>query len=111
MSGGQRVQVGLTRLLLAKPRVLLLDEPTANLDQESEARVLQAILKSMDAECTLIFVTHKMQLVGLVNRLIVFANGQIAMDGPVNAVLEKLRTPPAQAATSSHPTATSEGQS
>jgi ATP-binding cassette subfamily C protein LapB len=111
MSGGQRVQVGLTRLLLAKPRVLLLDEPTANLDQESEARVLQAILKSIDAECTLIFVTHKMQLVGLVNRLIVFANGQIAMDGPVNAVLEKLRTPPAQAATSSHPTVTSEGQS
>jgi ATP-binding cassette subfamily C protein LapB len=111
MSGGQRVQVGLTRLLLAKPRILLLDEPTANLDQESEARVLQAMLQSMDAECTLIFVTHKMQLVGLVNRLIVFANGQIAMDGPVNAVLEKLRTPMAQAATNSHPTVTSEGQS
>jgi ATP-binding cassette subfamily C protein LapB len=111
MSGGQRVQVGLTRLLLAKPRMLLLDEPTANLDQESEARVLQAILNSMDAECTLIFVTHKMQLVGLVNRLIVFANGQIAMDGPVNAVLEKLRTPPAQAANSSNSTVISEGHS
>jgi len=91
LSGGQRVQVGLTRLLLAKPKLLLLDEPTANLDQESEARVLQAIIKAIGPQCTLIFVTHKMQLVGLFQRLMVVANGQIAMDGPTQAVLDKLR--------------------
>jgi ATP-binding cassette subfamily C protein LapB len=100
LSGGQRVQVGLTRLLLAQPKLLLLDEPTANLDQESEARVLQAILQSIGPDCTLIFVTHKMQLVGLVQRLIVVANGQIAMDGPTQAVLEKLRPTPSQSQTS-----------
>lgn len=91
LSGGQRVQVGLTRLLLAKPKVLLLDEPTANLDQESEARVLQAIIQAVGPQCTLILVTHKMQLVQLVQRLMVMANGQIAIDGPTQAVLEKLR--------------------
>jgi ATP-binding cassette subfamily C protein LapB len=100
LSGGQRVQVGLTRLLLAQPKLLLLDEPTANLDQESEARVLQAILQSIGPDCTLIFVTHKMQLVGLVQRLIVVSNGQIAMDGPTQAVLEKLKPTPSQAQTS-----------
>ncbi|MEY3672691.1 MAG: hypothetical protein RI904_2348 [Pseudomonadota bacterium] len=93
LSGGQRVQVGLTRTLLAKPKLLLLDEPTANLDQESEARVLQAIMQAIGPECTLIFVTHKMQLVGLVQRLILVAQGQIAIDGPTQAVLEKLRHP------------------
>jgi ATP-binding cassette subfamily C protein LapB len=97
LSGGQRVQVGLTRLLLAKPKLLLLDEPTANLDQESEARVLQAILQAIGPDCALIFVTHKMQLVGLVQRLMVVVNGQIAMDGPTQAVLEKLRPTPPQA--------------
>lgn len=96
LSGGQRIQVGLTRLLLAKPKLLLLDEPTAHLDQESEAKVLQAILQAIGPDCTLIFVTHKMQLVGLVQRLMVVANGQIAIDGPTQAVLEKLRPAPTQ---------------
>jgi len=97
LSGGQRVQVGLTRLLLTKPKLLLLDEPTANLDQESEARVLQAIIQAIGPDCTLIFVTHKMQLVGLVQRLMVVANGQVVIDGPTKSVLEKLRPVPAQA--------------
>lgn len=101
LSGGQRVQVGLTRLLLTKPKLLLLDEPTANLDQESEARVLQAIIQAIGPQCTLIFVTHKMQLVGLVQRLMVVANGQIAMDGPTQAVLEKLRPASAQSPSAS----------
>lgn len=96
LSGGQRVQVGLTRVLMAKPRVLLLDEPTANLDQDSETRVLQAILESIGPDGTLILVTHKMQLVGLVERLVVVANGQIVIDGPTQSVLGKLR--PAQSA-------------
>lgn len=91
LSGGQRVQVGLTRLLLAKPKLLLLDEPTANLDQESEARIIAAILEAIGPDCTLVFVTHKLQLVSLVNRLIVVTNGQISLDGPTHSVLERLR--------------------
>ena len=94
LSGGQRVQVGLTRVLLSRPKLLLLDEPTANLDQESEARVLQAILKVLGPDCTLILVTHKLQLVSLVQRLIVVANGQIVIDGPTAVVMEKLRPQP-----------------
>ncbi|MEY3703958.1 MAG: hypothetical protein RLZZ561_1578 [Pseudomonadota bacterium] len=100
LSGGQRVQVGLTRILLAKPKLLLLDEPTANLDQESESRALQSILQAIEPKCTLVFVTHKMQLVGLVNRLMVVTNGQIAIDGPTQAVLEKLRPAAPQAPSS-----------
>jgi ATP-binding cassette subfamily C protein LapB len=97
LSGGQRVQVGLTRILLTRPRLLLLDEPTANLDQESEARILRALFQAIGPECSLIFVTHKMQLVSLVQRLLVVANGQIIMDGPTNLVWEKLRAGQTQA--------------
>lgn len=91
LSGGQSVQVGLTRILLAKPKVLLLDEPTANLDQESETRILQAMLQTIGTDSTLIFVTHKVQLLSLVQRLLVVSNGKIVLDGPTQNVLKTLR--------------------
>ncbi len=91
LSGGQRSLAGLTRLLLAKPKMWLLDEPTAALDQESEEQALKAILKSLSADDTLLLVTHKLQLLNLVQRVIVVVNGQIVLDGPTAAVLAKLR--------------------
>jgi ATP-binding cassette subfamily C protein LapB len=101
LSGGQRALVGLTRVLLMKPGILLLDEPTASLDQEAEQRVLQAIIKSLGSQTSLVLITHKMQLLGLVQRLMVVSGGRISHDGPMQAVIEQLRsrknTPPASA--------------
>jgi ATP-binding cassette subfamily C protein LapB len=97
LSGGQRVLTGLTRLLLAQPKLLLLDEPTANLDIDTEALVLRTIHESLTADTTLILVTHKIQLVNLVQRLFVVANGQIAVDGPTAEVMQRLQRPAVQA--------------
>lgn len=91
LSGGQRALAGLTRLLLAKPKMWLLDEPTAALDQESEDQALRAIMGGLAPEDTLVFVTHKLQLLSLVQRVIVVINGQIVLDGPTADVLQKLR--------------------
>jgi len=105
LSGGQRVLTGLTRLLLAKPKLILLDEPTSNLDIETEAQVLRAINDSLEPDTTMIIVTHKLQLVNMVGRLMLFANGQIMIDGPTAEVLKRLQKPasppenPAPAAT------------
>lgn len=93
LSGGQRVLTGLTRLLLAEPKLLLLDEPTANLDVDTEALVLRTLRERVGPDTTMIFVTHKMQLVGLVDRLMLVANGQIALDGPTKDVLQRLSRP------------------
>lgn len=90
LSGGQRVLTGLTRLLLADPKLLLLDEPTANLDVDTEALVLRTLKERLGPDMTMIFVTHKMQLVGLVDRLMLVTNGQIALDGPTKDVLQRL---------------------
>lgn len=105
LSGGQRTLTILTRLFLAEPQMWLLDEPTSNLDQASEARLIQSLQARMTAERTLILVTHRMQLLSLTNRLIVMNNGKIAMDGPTGAVLAKLRGGDAQPAQAGQATA------
>lgn len=93
LSGGQSSLVGLTRILLLKPSVALLDEPTAALDQDNEARALQAIFSTLGDTSTIVIVTHKIQLLSLVRRLIVIANGKVALDGPTQSVIERLRAP------------------
>jgi ATP-binding cassette subfamily C protein LapB len=97
LSGGQRTLAGLTRMLLANPKVWLLDEPTANLDQSTEVRVLDALRRSMTPESTLVLVTHRLQLLSLVERVIVMVNGQIRLDGTPKEVLTKLQAPPPRA--------------
>jgi ATP-binding cassette subfamily C protein LapB len=95
LSGGQRVLTGLTRLLLAKPKLILLDEPTSNLDVDTEALVLRTLHASLTPDVTLMMVTHKLQLLNLVNRVFVMGGGQIALDGPTGEVLKRLQTNPA----------------
>lgn len=90
VSGGQRQVIGLTRMLLARPRVWLLDEPTASMDALTEARVA-AILKSVAAAgATLLVATHKTALLPLVDRLLVVQAGRIVADGPRDTVLAHL---------------------
>ena len=90
LSGGQRQLVGLTRLLLSQPTVLLLDEPTAAMDAELEASVMQRMLSSLTPSATVVFVTHKASLLRLVDRVIVMDQGRVLIDGPRNEVLAKL---------------------
>jgi ATP-binding cassette subfamily C protein LapB len=97
LSGGQRTLTILTRLFLADPQMWLLDEPTSNLDQAAESRLIQSLKSRMTPDKTLILVTHRMQLLSLTQRLIVMNNGRIALDGPTGEVLAKLRGPAAAA--------------
>lgn len=89
LSGGQKQLVALARMTLKDPRVVLLDEPTASLDQASENQVLNA-LANWCQNRTLIVVTHRPQVLQLVDRIVVMDNGQVVMDGPRDAVLKRL---------------------
>lgn len=93
VSGGQKQLIALTRLVLLKPSVWLLDEPTASMDEGSEKRLIEFLATLIAPTDTLILVTHKPSLLRLVNRLIVMTPQGIAMDGARDAVLQKLSTP------------------
>jgi ATP-binding cassette subfamily C protein LapB len=93
LSGGQRQLVNLTRAFLRKPKIWLLDEPTASMDRNIEAQVIAAFTQVLDQSQTLVLVTHKPELLALVDRIIVIANHQVVMDGDKKNVLDKLSTP------------------
>jgi ATP-binding cassette subfamily C protein LapB len=90
VSGGQKQLIAMTRMLLARPKVWLLDEPTGAMDSVTEARVVN-LLRELAAEgVTLVVTTHKTALLPLLDRLVVLQGGRILLDGPRDAVLAKL---------------------
>lgn len=91
LSGGQRQLVGLTRLLLAQPKIVLLDEPTASMDGQLETLVMNHLFNEIAKDSVLIVVTHKLALLPLVSRIIVINRGKITIDGPRDEVVAKMR--------------------
>lgn len=89
LSGGQKQIIALARLTLKQPRVVLLDEPTASLDPSSEILALQA-LSNWARDKTMIVVTHRPQVLNMVDRIIIMENGVVGMDGKRDEVLRKL---------------------
>jgi ATP-binding cassette subfamily C protein LapB len=90
LSGGQRQAIGLARVFLRNPQILLLDEPTSSMDQGSEKAVM-ARLKEFAGDKTVLLITHKMQLLDMVDRLVILDKGRLVADGPRDKVLEALR--------------------
>lgn len=91
VSGGQRQLIALTRLLLFKPDIWLLDEPTASMDDGYEQRVLTALKQAVMPEQTFVVITHKPALFNLVDRLAILTPAGIVIHGPRDAVLDRLR--------------------
>ena len=87
-SGGQRQALLLARLLLRQPSIVLLDEPTASLDDVSEQQLIQQ-LKGWLGQKTLVIATHRRAVLELVDRIIVLHDGKIVMDGPKEQILQQ----------------------
>ncbi len=90
LSGGQKQSLCLARALLGDPPILLLDEPTSQMDGQME-KAFSARLRAAMPRQTLLLVTHKPALLSLVDRLVVLEHGRVLLDGPREQTLEELR--------------------
>jgi ABC-type multidrug transport system fused ATPase/permease subunit len=86
LSGGQRQRLGIARVLLRNPPILLLDEPTTGLDALSEATLVGSLRELMRGRTTII-VTHSMALAANADRVLVVDAGRIVQDGTPEALL------------------------
>ncbi len=91
LSGGQRQSIAMARALLYDPPVLLLDEPTASIDPGSEKRLYNHI-NNISKGKTIILITHKSSVLGLVDKLILMDRSHVIAIGPKNDVLHRLQT-------------------
>ena len=88
LSLGERQRLQIARALLAKPRLLVLDEATANLDKDNEARVLR-MLKGMRGRCTVLALTHRPALAQGADRVIVIEKGRVGAVGTPREVVRR----------------------
>jgi ATP-binding cassette, subfamily C, bacterial LapB len=89
LSGGQRQSIGLARALAGKPSVLILDEPSSAMDNQTE----QGLLERLEGELkdrTVLLITHRLPLLRLVTRIILLDQGKIIADGPRDGVIQQL---------------------
>ncbi|NTV13889.1 MAG: type I secretion system permease/ATPase [Desulfobulbaceae bacterium] len=90
LSGGQRQRIGLARALYGVPKVIILDEPNASLDDEGERALIASWAKLKAQGSTLVVVTHKPSLLANVDKILLLKEGQLQMFGPRDEVFKKL---------------------
>jgi len=92
LSGGQRQSILLARMLLRDPNIVLLDEPTASLDEHTEKEFIERLGQWLNGR-TLIVATHRTAVLALVDRILVLKDGQLVMDSPKEQAMSSARPP------------------
>ena len=89
LSGGQRQRIGLARALYGTPRLVVLDEPNANLDDAGDRALLQAIMKLKQQGVTVVLITHRLPVMSAMDFVLVLENGKIKRFGKPQLAEEK----------------------
>jgi ATP-binding cassette subfamily C protein len=96
LSGGQRQRLALARALHGNPRLLVLDEPNANLDDEGERAMLSLIVEAAAEGTSVLMIAQRPSLVAIADKLLVLRDGMIDRFGAREAVLKAITAPPVQ---------------
>ena len=91
LSGGQRQRIGLARALYGQPMLVVLDEPNANLDDEGENALMNAVQALKDAGRTVVLISHRPSVIKVADRLVIMQDAKVVANGPRDAVLEALQ--------------------
>jgi len=115
LSGGQRQRIGLARSLYGDPSLIVLDEPNSNLDDAGEAALIQSVMELKTHGKTVVVITHRTNIIGVVDKILFLREGALQMYGPRQEVLaammraqqqaQQAASQPAQPAAQVHPIA------
>jgi ATP-binding cassette subfamily C protein len=86
LSGGQRQRIGLARALYGAPRLVVLDEPNANLDAEGEQSLIRAIQAARESGAIVVLIAHRPSVMQVVDKILVLREGRVAQFGPRSAI-------------------------
>jgi ATP-binding cassette subfamily C exporter for protease/lipase len=90
LSGGQRQRVALARAIYGMPKFVVLDEPNSSLDEAGDVALLNALQTIKANGTTLIVITHRPQILSVIDHMMVLTEGQIKAFGPRDEVLASL---------------------
>lgn len=96
LSGGQRQRLGLARALYGQPKLVVLDEPNAHLDDAGEAALLQALMQLKARQAAVLLISHRPGVLRVADRVVLMQAGRIVQAGPRDAVLQALQAAQAQ---------------
>ena len=97
VSAGQRQRIALARALYGSPRVVVMDEPNSNLDTEGEVALVKAMAELKARRVTQVIVTHRPNLLGQVDKILVLRDGVVEAFGPRDEILSQVLQRPARA--------------
>lgn len=91
LSGGQRQRIGLARAIYGEPRLVVLDEPNANLDDVGEAALVKVVGELKAKGSAVVLISHRPGVLAVADRLVVLKDGVVQADGARDVVLQRLR--------------------
>ena len=94
LSGGQKQRVALARAFYGNPKVVVLDEPNANLDERGEQALVQAIANAKERKITSILISHRPSILAFVDMIMILQDGAIVAYGPREEIMARFAQPP-----------------